>query len=137
MCSLRRLQTGSLTFPQLKALCTAACYFGGPALSWEGSNSGDPGPQPDDMQYFLAQTKAAGVLPDFVTFHEYPCGKATSKANCIARHTGADSDTKYNWDNAIADEKAILGHTIPPGSPSSTSTPARATSTPGRAMRRS
>ena len=26
--------------PTLKSLCTGSCYFGGPALTWEGSNGG-------------------------------------------------------------------------------------------------
>ena len=103
--------------PTLKALCTAACYFGGPVLSWEGSNGGDPGPQPDDMQYFLAHANPA---PDFVTFHDYPCSKSTSKAACLGtagKITTSDTygDMQYNWSNALADEKAILGHTLPTG----------------------
>jgi hypothetical protein len=51
---------------------------------WYGSGSPPvPGSQPGDcyMQNFLLGAKAAGVLPDAVSFHWYPCDNATDGFN--------------------------------------------------------
>jgi hypothetical protein len=112
--------------PTLKSLCTGPCYFGGPALTWEGSNGGLPSTSKcglrasacsDDIQYFLANTNPK---PDFVTYHDYPCTKSTGKAACagtLSQMTASDTyqDLQYNWTDALADETAVLGKVIPTG----------------------
>ena len=88
------------------------CSFGGPALTWSASTNTNASSYPDDMSYFLGTAKAAGVLPDFVTYHDYPCQKATTKAQCISMTPG---DSQWNYNTVITDEKNTLGHTIPTG----------------------
>jgi hypothetical protein len=88
------------------------CSFGGPALTWSASTNTNASSYPDDMSYFLATAKAAGVLPDFVTYHDYPCQKASTKAQCISMTPG---DFQWNYNTVITDEKTTLGHTIPTG----------------------
>ena len=88
------------------------CSFGGPALTWSASTNTNASSYPDDMSYFLGTAKAARVLPDFVTYHDYPCQKATTKAQCISMTPG---DFQWNYNTVITDEKNTLGHTIPTG----------------------
>ena len=88
------------------------CSFGGPALTWSASTNTNTSSYPDDMSYFLGTAKAARVLPDFVTYHDYPCQKASTKAQCISMTPG---DFQWNYNTVITDEKNTLGHTIPTG----------------------
>jgi hypothetical protein len=88
------------------------CSFGGPALTWSASTNTNTSSYPDDMSYFLGTVKAARVLPDFVTYHDYPCQKASTKAQCISMTPG---DFQWNYNTVITDEKNTLGHTIPTG----------------------
>ncbi len=89
------------------------CAFGGPAVTWSASNNTLTNSKyPDDISYFLGTAKAAGVLPDFVTYHDYPCQKATSEAQCISMTPG---DFQWNYDTVLSDEQTQLGHSIPTG----------------------
>jgi hypothetical protein len=69
--------------PQLRALDPTA-VFGGPAVAGVHEASGIVGNYPSDLAYWLAKVKGADVLPDFVSYHDYPC-------------TGADT-----WDKTEA-----------------------------------
>ena len=89
------------------------CDFGGPTLTWSASNNTLTNSKyPDDISYFLGTAKAAGVLPDFVTYHDYPCQKATSEAQCISMTPG---DFQWNYNTVLSDEQTQLGHSIPTG----------------------
>ena len=88
------------------------CDFGGPALTWSASNNTNTSSYPDDMSYFLGTAKAAKVLPDFVTYHDYPCQKATTMSQCVSM---TPADFQWNYNTVITDERAQLGHTIPTG----------------------
>lgn len=63
--------------PQLRALDPSA-VFGGPTVYSPSATSAAAGSYPSDMAYFLAESKAAGVLPDFVSYHDYPCYNAST-----------------------------------------------------------
>jgi hypothetical protein len=89
------------------------CAFGGPAVTWSASNNTNTNTKyPDDMSYFLGTAKAAGVLPDFVTYHDYPCLKATSPSQCVSM---TPADFRWNYNTVLSDEKTQLGHYIPTG----------------------
>jgi hypothetical protein len=64
------------------------------------------------MAYFLAKTAAAGVRADFITYHEYPCFKATSEAQCLSM---TPVDFQWNWDQVIGWENQYYGKAIPTG----------------------
>jgi hypothetical protein len=85
--------------PKLRAIDPTG-LFGGPAFFYTY------------VSYFLQQTKAAGVLPDFITWHDYPCEAYTSQSKCLA-----DTVTKFtaDQDGALAAEQQILGYTLPTG----------------------
>jgi hypothetical protein len=85
--------------PKLRAIDPTG-LFGGPAFFYTY------------VSYFLQQAKAAGVLPDFITWHDYPCEAYTSQSQCLA-----DTVTKFtaDQDGALAAEQQILGHTLPTG----------------------
>jgi hypothetical protein len=97
--------------PVLRALDPGA-IFGGPVLTWSASNGAGSGNYGSDMAYFLAQTAAAGVRADFIDYHDYPCMKATSTAQCISMTPG---DFQYNYDFVINLEKQYYGGVIPTG----------------------
>jgi hypothetical protein len=97
--------------PALKAINPNA-VFGGPAVTWSASSDGSQGSYPSDMAYFLAETAAAGVRADFISYHDYPCLKATTKAQCIEMTPG---DFKWNWDQVIGWEQTYYGGVIPTG----------------------
>jgi hypothetical protein len=63
--------------PQLRALDPSA-VFGGPTVYSPSASSAAAGNYPSDMAYFLAKSKAAGVLPNFVSYHDYPCDNAST-----------------------------------------------------------
>ncbi len=89
------------------------CAFGGPAVTWSASDNTNKDPNyRDDISYFLGTAKAAGVLPDFVTYHDYPCLKATSTTQCLSMTPG---DFQWNYNTVRSDEKTQLGHYIPTG----------------------
>jgi hypothetical protein len=95
----------------LRALNPKA-VFGGPTLTWSANTDGSQGSYPSDMAYFLAKTAEAGVRADFITYHDYPCEKATSKAECISMTPG---DFKWNWDQVTGWESQYYGKVIPTG----------------------
>jgi hypothetical protein len=97
--------------PALRALNPKA-VFGGPTLTWSANADGSQGNYPSDMAYFLAKTAAAGVRADFITYHDYPCEKATSKAQCISMTPG---DFEWNRDQVIGWENQYYGKAIPTG----------------------
>jgi hypothetical protein len=97
--------------PKLRALDPGA-IFGGPVLTWSGSNGAGSGNYGSDLAYFLATTAAAGVRADFIDYHDYPCLKATSTAQCVSMTPG---DFQYNWDFALSVEKQYYGAVIPTG----------------------
>jgi hypothetical protein len=96
--------------PKLRALNPSA-VFGGPAPQWAESNIGS-GSYPSDIAYFLSKTEAAGVRADFISYHDYPCQKATTEAQCIQMTPG---DLKYNYRIALKWEKQYYGGTVPTG----------------------
>ena len=64
------------------------------------------------MAYFLAETAAAGVRADFISYHDYPCQKATTTAQCIKSTPG---DFKWNYDQVTGREDTYYGGTVPTG----------------------
>jgi hypothetical protein len=97
--------------PKLRALNPAA-VFGGPAVTWSGGYDSSAGSYPSDVAYFLAKTAAAGVRADFVSYHDYPCEKATSTTQCIQMTHG---DFAWNYDQVIGWETTYYGKTVPTG----------------------
>jgi hypothetical protein len=97
--------------PKLRALNPHA-VFGGPAVTWSGGTDGSQGSYPSDVAYFLAKTAAAGVRADFISYHDYPCEKATSTAQCLQMTSG---DFKWNYDQVIGWEQTYYGGTVPTG----------------------
>ncbi len=97
--------------PALRALNRAA-VFGGPAVQYAESSDGTQGSYSSDVAYFLATTAAAGVRADFISYHDYPCQKATTTAQCINMTPG---DFKYNYDFVLAEEQKYYGATVPTG----------------------
>jgi len=97
--------------PQLRALNPHA-VFGGPAVSWSGVEDGSNGSYPTDLAYFLAETASAGVRADFISYHDYPCVKSTSPADCIAQ---TPHDISYNFDQVVGWEKQYYGKIVPTG----------------------
>jgi hypothetical protein len=97
--------------PVLRALDPGA-VFGGPVLTWSSSCCNGAGSYPSDMAYFLATTAAAGVRADFIDYHDYPCTKATSEAQCLSMTPG---DFEWNWNQVIGWENQYYGGVIPTG----------------------
>ena len=97
--------------PRLRAINPQA-VFGGPAVQWAESSDGHQGSYPSDIAYFLAKTAAARVRANFISYHDYPCQKATTTAQCISMTPG---DFKYNYDFVIAEEMKYYGTTVPTG----------------------
>ncbi len=98
--------------------------FGGPALSNYQGNECDYGATTTCyMQKVLAGMAASGVLPDFVSFHDYPCWDASATSCMRAASTYSDAaHIVINWTNV-----AFPGKNIPvlltewnadPGNPS-------------------
>jgi hypothetical protein len=86
------------------------CYYSGtPPM---------PGAQPGDcyMQMFLRGAKQAGVLPDAVSFHWYPCDNATDgfngKGNCGAKQAQSFASVAQEVKGWV---KADTGYDIPVG----------------------
>jgi len=79
------LQVWKSLVPQLRALNPDA-KFGGPvSYNYQGNNcTYTNGQAYCYMRKFLQGAKASGVLPDFTTFHWYPCWNDT-KASCLAK----------------------------------------------------
>ncbi len=88
--------------PQLRALAPHA-LFGGPTSLGASSF----------LQGFMQGTASSGVLPDFISFHEYPCYGATSKDDCLNNAT----PSTFDWDaqQAVAWEQQYYGHRVPTG----------------------
>ena len=97
--------------PQLRALNPEAT-FGGPATTWSGGYDSSAGSYPSDIAYFLAKTAAADERADFISYHDYPCQKATTTAGCVKSTPG---DFKYNWDQVTGWEQTYYGGTVPTG----------------------
>jgi len=97
--------------PALRAINPHA-VFGGPALTYAESNDGSQSSYSSDMAYFLAKTAAAGVKADFISYHDYPCDNATSKANCLSITPG---DISYNYNYVMGLEDQYYGTTVPTG----------------------
>jgi hypothetical protein len=97
--------------PRLRAINPHA-VFGGPAVSWSGAADGSQGSYPTDMAYFLAKTAAAHVRADFISYHDYPCFKATSPAQCISM---TPHDFRWNYKSVISSEEQYYGGTVPTG----------------------
>jgi hypothetical protein len=58
--------------PQLRAIDPTG-LFGGPAIAGINASDSSIGSYPSDLAYFFAKSKAAGVEPAFVTYHDYSC----------------------------------------------------------------
>lgn len=79
------LQIWKSLVPQLRALNPKA-KFGGPVTYNDQGNTCTykQGQTYCYMRKFLQGAKASGVLPDFITFHWYPCWNDT-RASCLAK----------------------------------------------------
>ena len=97
--------------PVLRALDPGA-LFGGPTIMWSSSTDGSQGSYASDMAYFLAKTAAANERADFIDYHDYPCTKATSEAQCLSMTPG---DFLWNWNQVIGWENQYYGAVIPTG----------------------
>jgi hypothetical protein len=97
--------------PKLRALNPHA-VFGGPAVSWSAATDSSEGSYPSEMAYFLAKTAAAKVRADFISYHDYPCLKATSTAQCL---TMTPPDFTWNWNQVIGWEHTYYGRIVPTG----------------------
>jgi len=97
------LQDWNTAIPQLRRLNPHA-LFGGPA---------DASPYSDWMlDGFLLGAKQAGVLPDFITYHDYTCWGKASKAACIK---ATPQDLRDAWTHVLGVEEADLGGLLPTG----------------------
>jgi hypothetical protein len=97
--------------PQLRALNPQA-VFGGPAVSWAGSADSSIGSYPSDIAYFLAKTDAARVRASFISYHDYPCTKSTSTADCLSNTAG---DIGYNYQQVVQWEQQYYGNPVTTG----------------------
>ena len=97
--------------PRLRAINPHA-VFGGPAVQYAESSDGHQGSYPSDIAYFLAKTSAARVRANFISYHDYPCEKATSTAQCLNMTPG---DLKYNYNFVLSEERTYYGTTVPTG----------------------
>ena len=97
--------------PLLRAINPHA-VFGGPAVQYAESSDGTQGSYPSDIAYFLAKTAEADVRADFISYHDYPCEKATSTSQCLSVTPG---DFKYNYDLVISWENQYYGSAVPTG----------------------
>ena len=97
--------------PLLRAINPHA-VFGGPAVQYAESSDGTQGSYPSDIAYFLATTAAAGVRADFISYHDYPCEKATSMSQCLSNTPG---DISYNYNLVLSWENQYYGSAVPTG----------------------
>jgi hypothetical protein len=126
--------------PALRALSVCAgtatvssgCLFGGPTVANPGDLDGAPSSYPSAVAYWLASSKSAGVLPDFVSWHKYPCNgaaawastTAAAQADCLAYATAPANDCAatncyvslaYGQQEVLGWEQQYLGHLLPTG----------------------
>ncbi len=97
--------------PLLRAINPHA-VFGGPAVQYAESSDGTQGSYPSDIAYFLAKTAEADVRADFISYHDYPCEKATSTSQCLSNTPG---DISYNYNLVLSWENQYYGNTVPTG----------------------
>jgi hypothetical protein len=105
------LRDWNTEIPRFRALNRQA-LFGGPATSWYGGWDCIPahGDQECFMQQFLQGVARSGVLPDFITFHQYPCYEDGAQ-QCAARASTYKQDAQI----VLGWEKQYLGKLLPTG----------------------
>src|SRR5260370_25712782 len=98
--------------PILREINPQAKFIGPVTCTWQGNNCDSNG-RPSDcfMGSFLEGVKASKVLPDAISFHEYPCTDNANAAQCIL-------NTKYYADLTTTVKgwvREILGKDLPVG----------------------
>jgi hypothetical protein len=130
--------------PALRALSVCAgtatvssgCLFGGPTVEYPVySDSSVPSGYPSAVAYFLARSKATGVLPAFVSWHQYPCNgaagwdptTAAAQADCITAaslpaaqcvnnvNNCSLTSLPYGQQEVLGWEQQYLGYLLPTG----------------------
>src|SRR5579875_347754 len=89
--------------PQARKLNTGAA-FGGPTLGVSPANF------TSYIQPWLQNCKTSGVIPDFVSFHQYPCGSQPAQfSQCLAKapSIGTSAATLRSL------IQSVLGYTLP------------------------
>jgi len=92
----------NMTIPQLRRINPAAKFIGPVTSTPQGANN--------YMQAFLDGVKASGVLPDAISYHDYPCYNA-SESDCL----GMASSYLDAALTVRAEVKNTLGHDLPVG----------------------
>lgn len=105
------MQDWNSEIPKLRAI-NAHALFGGPVLAtpggWQCSTVN--GQQMCFMQKFLQAVAASHVMPDFITYHDYPCWQQTGPQCVPMANTYADHAREVlGW------EKQYLGKLLPTG----------------------
>lgn len=121
--------------PILRAMFPGT-YYGGPTdqTPWF-SDSTVPAQYPDAMSFWLARSVATNSIPDFVSWHLYPCEGAASwdtstandQADCLSAATLPASQcvnnvnncqyTGFDWNEVkiLGEEQKYLGYEVPTG----------------------
>ena len=69
-------------------------------------------PYPDQMQAFLDGVKASRVLPDAISYHDYPCYKAPDYTDTAENAAACDARIKANYGASIVKVKAMIRATL-------------------------
>jgi len=74
----------------------------------------DSGPYPDRLQAFLEGVKRMGVLPDAVSYHDYPCYNDPDYADTASDAQACDATTQHGGDYAdtIREMKQVIRQTL-------------------------
>jgi hypothetical protein len=101
--------------PRLRQINPNAKFIG-PSVMNPDDALPNGGPRSDYVYAFLMQVKAAGVLPDAVSFHYYACQNASRTDDCLSSLDPASPDS-YSY--AIAHVRGriqdALGYALPIG----------------------
>ncbi|HEY7124765.1 MAG TPA: hypothetical protein VH540_12490 [Ktedonobacterales bacterium] len=106
------LKQWNTVIPQLRSINPQAKFIGPATYTPQGNfcHYRDDGSNSCYLQDFLMGVKASGVLPDAVSFHDYPCYQET-EASCLAKASSYAEATAQvkDWVNSI------LGKNLPVG----------------------
>jgi len=70
------------------------------------------GPYVDQMQKFLDGVKASGVLPDAVSYHDYPCYKSPDYLDTAADAAACDAMINPQYASTIAEFRGMISTTL-------------------------
>lgn len=69
-------------------------------------------PYLDQMQTFLDGVKASGVLPDAISYHDYPCYKSPDYIDTVLDAAACDTRIAANYGSAITKVKGMIHATL-------------------------